>query len=332
MSRRDHQYLDVYCSLPHEFLITYLQPRLSVGNQQKKKRNFRNTNALERTLSVRLSKYKPKNFLDPRKRSKKHDANEMHTSRRRMINKIMSIDSSNHQVELYLKKELAKSTRHYHPSEMADGDKKHTIDRMHDDIIRLVPYKPTRNNRSEYSSVSVTKEELLVAFRVSFSYLKALKNPVSHRSSARIDQSLLPLNRISTWRKLQANITASHYDHIQHFQHERQEEDQRSPLSAPCPVMLSPSIKQSEIETSQGTNVTSVSSNSITARTDPHSNHRITRSINVDQLISDDNDGDSNRTISMINSLKNSHQSEASKESTTVENEGNIRFEKYSIR
>jgi hypothetical protein len=115
MSHRYHEYFDLYCCLPHEFLVSYPQPRSSFDYQQIK---YRNTNAVERTSSSRLSKYKPKNLLDPYKRSKDHYANEMHTVRRRMINKIMSIESSDHEVE------LTRSDRHDDPSQMADGDKK----------------------------------------------------------------------------------------------------------------------------------------------------------------------------------------------------------------
>jgi hypothetical protein len=79
--------------------------------------------------------------------------------------------------------------------------------------------------------------------------LKSFKSPISHLSSSRIYQPTLSLNRTSTWRKLQANITPSHYNHIQQFQRERRQQQQQNPLlSVPHPIMLSPLNKQSEFE------------------------------------------------------------------------------------
>jgi len=180
MSHRHEQFLDLYCCLPHEFLIAYPQPRSSFYHQQKKKNIDRNTNAVEPTsTSSRLSKCKPKHLLHPYKRSKDHYANYMHTSRRRMINRIMSIESSDHEVEFYMRKESTKPVRYHHSLQMADGDKKnekilenffdqfqqqrfindheHMIDMMHHDIIRPVPYKPTFNSRLKQSSVCIKK-------------------------------------------------------------------------------------------------------------------------------------------------------------------------------
>jgi hypothetical protein len=151
--------------------------------------------------------------------------------------------------------------------------------------------------------------------------LKSFKSPISHLSSSRIYQPTLSLNRTSTWRKLQANITPSHYNHIQQFQRERRQQQQQNPLlSVPHPIMLSPLNKQSEFENSENSKIisniinscTSVSIDSSTILTDSNSSHRNTQSINEDQQIldGDDDDDNSNRNI-------------------TIENEGNIIFEKF---
>jgi hypothetical protein len=107
------------------------------------------------------------------------------------------------------------------------------------------------------------------------------------------------VNRISSWRKLQANITASHYDSIQQFQCERQREQHRL-LSISRPIMRSPLIKQQEIENSQRTKVRSNIINSSISST----------SLSID---SSTNLTDSN----------SNHRSIRSKENTTIENEGN---------
>jgi hypothetical protein len=95
--RYDEEYLDVYCCLPHEFIVAYPQPRSSFDNQPIKKNEYRNRNALER-ISSSSSKYKPKNLLDPYKQSKDDYANDTHNFNRRR--RIMSIDSSDHELEL----------------------------------------------------------------------------------------------------------------------------------------------------------------------------------------------------------------------------------------
>jgi hypothetical protein len=174
-----HQFLDLYCCLPHEFLIAYPQSRSPFYHKQKKKNLYRNTNALESTSSSRLSKCKPKNLLHLYKISKDHYSNDMHTSRKGMINRIMSIESLDLEVEFYMGKESTRSIKHHHSSQMADGDKKnekilenfsdkfqqqrfindqeHMIDMMNDDIIRPIPCKPTFNNRLKQSSVCKIK-------------------------------------------------------------------------------------------------------------------------------------------------------------------------------
>jgi hypothetical protein len=175
-----------------------------------------------------------------------------------------------------------------------------------------------------------------------FSDLKSFKNPISHLSFSQIDQSILPLNRTSTWRKLQANITPSHFNHIQQFERDRQQQPHPL-LSVPHPIMLSPMNKQFEIENSKtskiGSNMTnsgisspSVSIDSSTSSTESDSNERIIQSINVDQQISDNDDDHSNVTIPVTSLLNLVHQSETdSKENRTIENEGNIIFEKTML-
>ncbi|CAF5180117.1 unnamed protein product, partial [Rotaria sp. Silwood1] len=92
------------------------------------------------------------------------------------------------------------------------NDQEHIIDMMHKDIIRPIPCKPTVNDRLKTSP-----------------NLKLFKNSIPHLSSSQFCQSTLPLNRTSTWRKLQANITPSHYYRIQEFQQDRQQHYHSSP-------------------------------------------------------------------------------------------------------
>jgi hypothetical protein len=104
--------------------------------------------------------------------------------------------------------------------------------------------------------------------------------------------------------------------------------------------MVSPLIKQRVIENSERTKVisdiinssmssTSLSINSSTKLTDSNSNHKTIRSINEDQPALDDEN--SNVTIPGTSLLKTEHQSEVSKETITIENEGNIIFEKNHL-
>ncbi|CAF4071089.1 unnamed protein product [Adineta steineri] len=238
MSCPHHEFFDLYCCLSDEFLIS--NPQLQTSSYYKQK-IYRNTNALESSLlSSRRSKYKSKHLLRPYKLLK----DDIHTFEKTMKNKIMSIESSDHEVEFYMEKKPTVTVKHHqHTSQMADGDKKntfhqyqqqrftdsqeHSIDMIHKDIIRPIPRKPLLVNDS---------------LKRSF-----------------ITRSTLPLNRTSTWRKLQANITASQFDHIQQFQQE-----QYSRSSVPCPIMLSPLNKLSEItKLMSNTSDTSISSTSL---------------------------------------------------------------------
>jgi hypothetical protein len=106
-------------------------------------------------------------------------------------------------------------------------------------------------------------------------------------SRSRIYQPTLSLNRTSTWRKLQANITPSHYNHIQQFQRERRQ--QQNPVSSvPHPIMLSPLNKQLEFENSENSKMisnvmnscTSLSIDSSTSLIDSNSSHRNIQSNN----------------------------------------------------
>lgn len=95
MSHRRHQqskYLELYCCLSNEFLLTYPQPQiLSCDQKKKKKKTCRNANA----FNLPLSKYDTK-------------------SEGVRSTRIMSRESPDHQVEIYMKK---------HSSDKADGDK-----------------------------------------------------------------------------------------------------------------------------------------------------------------------------------------------------------------
>ena len=110
-----HQFFDLYCYLPNEFLISYPQPQTSLYCQHKKRKIHRNTNALESASSIRLSKYKPKNLL--------HHKDQIH--KRRITNKIMSRESPDQEVEFYMIKESTMNDKHHYSSQMADGDKRH---------------------------------------------------------------------------------------------------------------------------------------------------------------------------------------------------------------
>jgi hypothetical protein len=89
----------------------------------------------------------------------------------------MSIQSSDHEVEFYMKKELTRSVRHHHSSQMADGDKKNEkilqdfFDKfqqprfMNDqDLIRPVPCKPTFHDQLKQSSVCIIIEKRIFYF------------------------------------------------------------------------------------------------------------------------------------------------------------------------
>ncbi|CAF0894055.1 unnamed protein product [Adineta steineri] len=238
MSCPHHEFFDLYCCLSDEFLIP--NPQLQTSSYYKQK-IYRNTNALESSLlSSRRSKYKSKHLLRPYKLLK----DDIHTFEKTMKNKIMSIESSDHEVEFYMEKKPTVTVKHHqHTSQMADGDKKntfhqyqqqrftnnqeHIIDMINKDIIRPIPRKPLLVNDS---------------LKRSF-----------------ITRSTLPLNRTSTWRKLQVNITASQFDHIQQFQ-----QQQYSRSLVPCPIMLSPLNKPSEIrKLMSNTSDTSISSTSL---------------------------------------------------------------------
>jgi hypothetical protein len=297
--------------------------------------------------------------------SKDHHTDNIHTSRRKITNKIMSIESPDHEVEFYMVKEPTMTARHHHSLQMDDGDKKnqdtlenfldefqqqrfpnnqkHIIDMINKHIRRPVPRKPTLNNRLKQSSVSIKeKKGFSFSSKLFLENLKSSKNWISHFPSSQIDQSVSPLNRSSTWRKLQANITPSHYNNIQLFQQERQ---QHSLLSTPHPIMLSPLNKQlDEIENSETSkpmlnitnsyiSSTSLSIDSPTSLAHSSSSQRIIQSINIDQqILDDDHDEDSNVATSVTNLLKIVHQSETySTQNITTENEGNIIFEKDFI-
>lgn len=155
MSRHHHhhEFLDLYCCLSHEYLIAYPQPQLSFYHEQKKKNKYRNTNAFKPTSSIRLSKYKPNNSVYSNKILKDHYANDTHNYKREKMNKIMSIESIDQEVEFYMIKESTKSVKR-HSSQMADGDKKNEkFQQNMIDIIRPIPCKPSLNNRSKPSSV-----------------------------------------------------------------------------------------------------------------------------------------------------------------------------------
>ncbi len=127
----------------------------------------RNTHALEPTTtsSLRLSKCKTKNLGHPYKISKDHYTNDTHISRRGITNRIMSIESSDHEVEFYMTKELTKPVRHHRTSQMADGDKKteKTLENIID-IIRPVPCKPAFDKQLKQSSVYIIRQKKIFAF------------------------------------------------------------------------------------------------------------------------------------------------------------------------
>ncbi|CAF4675746.1 unnamed protein product [Rotaria sp. Silwood1] len=340
MSRHHHhhQCLDLYCCLPNEFLMSYPQPQASLYYQQKKKTIDRNRNALESISLSQRSKCKPKNLLHPYRTSKDRYENTANISQERKINKIMSIESVDHEVEYYMVKKPTTITKLDYSSQMADGDKKneiildnsfdefqqqrftndqeHIIDMMHKDIIRPIPCKPTVNDRLKTSP-----------------NLKLFKNSISHLSSSQFCQSTLPLNRTSTWRKLQANITPSHYYRIQEFQQDRQQHYHSSPTIHP--VMLPPLHKRSEIHSSEESKVisnitdtyvsyTSLSIDFSTNSSNTNTDSRIIQSIDVDQKILD-NDDNSNTTNPITNSLETAHQLEIySIENTAIENNKNF--------
>ncbi|CAF0719024.1 unnamed protein product [Adineta ricciae] len=95
MSHRRHRqskYLELYCCLSNEFLLTYPQPQiLSYDDKKKKKKTCRNTNAF--------------NSLPTKYDSKSEGIKST---------RIMSREPPNHQVEIYMKKDS---------SDKADGDK-----------------------------------------------------------------------------------------------------------------------------------------------------------------------------------------------------------------
>ncbi|CAF1341320.1 unnamed protein product [Adineta ricciae] len=94
MSHRRHRqskYLELYCCLSNEFLLTYPQPQILSYDQKKKRKRCRNTNA----FNSLPTKYDWK-------------SEEIKSTR------IMSREPPNHQVEIYMKKDS---------SDKADGDK-----------------------------------------------------------------------------------------------------------------------------------------------------------------------------------------------------------------
>ncbi|CAF2684010.1 unnamed protein product [Rotaria sp. Silwood2] len=318
--------------------MLYPQPQSSLYYQEKQRIIYRNTNAREPISLLQRSKYKPKNLLHPYRISKDRHANDTNTSEKGMINKIMSMESADHEVEFYMTKKPTTTVRRYHSSQMADGDKKnkiilenaldefqqqrftndqkHIINMIHKDIIRPVPCKPIINDQLKTSSE-----------------LKSFKNPMSHLHSSQICQSILPLNRTSTWRKLQANITPSHYNRIQEFQRDRQQQYHAS--STIHPIMLPPLHKRSEIDSSEASkfisnitdsyvSYTSLSIDSPTNLSDSSTDHRIIQSIDVDHKIVD-NDDNSNTMNPITNSLETAHQLEIYPiENIVVENKKNF--------
>lgn len=70
---------------------------------------------------------------------------------------------------------------------------------------------------------------------------------ISYFPSSKTHEAVSSLNRTSTWRRLQANITPSHYNRIQRFQKERQQ--QYHSLTAIHPIMLSSLYRESAIDT-----------------------------------------------------------------------------------
>jgi hypothetical protein len=165
--------------------------------------------------------------------------------------------------------------------------------------------------------------------------LKSFKNPISQLSSSQIYQPTLPLDRTSTWRKLQTNITPSHYHHIQQFQRERQQECRSSLVRQP--VMLSPLNKEPETDSSDITKVISNMTNSCISSislsidspsnlSDCSSDNRIIKSIHSDQQLLDDHDN-SDIHIPIISLMKTAHM----QETYHTENEGKTIFEKDNI-
>ena len=165
-----------------------------------------------------------------------------------------------------------------------------------------------------------------------FQELKSLKNLMLHLPSFPTRQPIMSLNRFSTWRKLQANITASHYNRIQQFQQERQQEC--ISLSNSHSVIISSLNKQSQTNTSKISNVKSSISNacasytsslldSSTKPSNSSSNYEIMQIANLDQPRFG-NDDLLNTVISVINSVQMEHYHEIGH----TENENNRIFEK----
>ncbi|UJR38318.1 hypothetical protein I4U23_030988 [Adineta vaga] len=119
----------------------------------------------------------------------------------------------------YMKKDL---------SNMADGDKQST------NVLHDKCYQQRFTDELEHDNVIRP-----TPCRLQCSDANILENSTIKISCSR---STLISNRSSTWRKLQTNIPASHYNHIQH---ERQQQQ---------PVMLSPLKRQTEIEPSETSN------------------------------------------------------------------------------
>jgi len=101
--------------------------------------------------------------------SKDHRIDDIHTPERAMTNKIMSIESLDHEVEFYMVKEPTMTVKRQHSSQMADGDKKyknrlensfdkfqqHMNSMRYNDIIRPVPCKPVSDSRLKPPFVSI---------------------------------------------------------------------------------------------------------------------------------------------------------------------------------
>ncbi|CAM4827703.1 unnamed protein product [Rotaria magnacalcarata] len=297
MSCHHQHFLDLYCYLPIEFPIVYSEPQSLLYCRQKQKVTCRNTNAMEPTCLVQPSKYKSKNLIHPYRISNARCTRYSNTSEKGIINRIMSIESQDHEVEFYMMKNPMIPAKTRHSLQMADGDKinqnvlenyfdesqqqrftndrEHIIKMLQKDVIRPVPHKPMTNDRLKISS-----------------HFNSFGNSISTLSSPQIYESTLPVNRISTWRKLQANITPFHYNRIQQFQ------QQCHSLSTTHPIMLSPLHSESQMDSSEASKIysnaidshvafTSVSIDSPIHLSDSNVNCRIIQLGSVDQNILD---------------------------------------------
>ncbi|CAF4494212.1 unnamed protein product [Rotaria socialis] len=294
MSCHHQHFLDLYCDLPNELPIAYSEPQYVLYYRQKNKVICRNTNATEPTFLVQPSKYKSKNLLHPYRISKARCTKYSKTSEKGTINKIMSIESQDHEVEFYMMKNSMMPVTARHSLQMADGDKinqnvlenyfdafqqqrftndrEYIIKMLQKDVIRPVPHKPMSNDRLKH--------------------FNSFGNSISTFSSSQIYESTLPINRISTWRKLQANITPFHYNRIQQFQ------QRYHSLPTTQPIMLSPLHSESRMDSPEASKIysnaidshvsfTSVSIDSPIHLSDSKVNRRIMQLGSVDQNILD---------------------------------------------